>query len=161
MFTIERLKEVLNYDPLSGIFVWKISLTNSVPAGSIAGTEHNKGYLYVGIDGVKFYLHRLAWFYMTGEWPIEIDHEDLNKKNNVWTNLRKADRVSNGQNVKVKAVSSTGVKNVYFEERRNKYRVSVRANGKRNFVGYYLTLDEAEDAAEKFMIENHKDFFNM
>lgn len=154
MITLDRLKEVLEYDPATGIFTWKSS-------NLVAGFVHSGGYLETSINETKYYLHRLAWFYMTGEWPPnQIDHINGVKDDNRWCNLRLATRNQNGYNAKIKSNSSNVSKNVYYEKRRNKYRVSVRANGKRNFVGYFKTEDEAINASDAFMMKHHKEYFN-
>lgn len=159
MITIERLKEVLCYDPNTGLFIWKISPTNKVKIGDIAGSFHTGGYLQTSIDGVKYYLHRLAWFYMTGKMPAEIDHKNLNKADNKFDNLREATRTQNSLNTRVKRISKTKLKNVYYEKRRSLYRVSARLNGKRHFIGYYKTEDEANEVYEKWARQNHKEWY--
>lgn len=113
MLTNERLKEVLHYDSLTGMFTWKLSVTNSVRVGDVAGHVKNNGYAQVSIDGKKYYLHRLAWFYIYNVWPpvgYEIDHKDLIKNNNRIKNLRLSTRTTNNQNVIVKSISATQAK---------------------------------------------------
>lgn len=86
--TFERLNELLEYNPDTGVFSRLISNRRwkaGEPVGSVAGG----GYVILKLDGVKYYAHRLAWLYMTGEWPKQnIDHRDGDKANNRFTNLR-------------------------------------------------------------------------
>lgn len=90
--TSEVLREKLLYDPITGTFT---HLRNhaKVKAGQQAGSLDDRGYRQIVISGKFYYAHRLAWFYMTGEWPVsEVDHKNLEKDDNVWTNLRAATR---------------------------------------------------------------------
>ena len=68
--THNRVREVLDYNPATGDFVWKISPAKNVKVGSRAG-GNGKGnrYRYINIDGFEITASRLAWFYITGEWP--------------------------------------------------------------------------------------------
>lgn len=68
--TRERVREALDYDPVTGIFIWKISPARNVRAGAAAGTNNKgNGYRYIRLDGEEVTAARLAIFYMTGEWP--------------------------------------------------------------------------------------------
>lgn len=96
--TVERLREILHYDPETGIFVWRIQAKATRPIGSKAG--HNRGgYVQLCINQVRYYAHRLAWLYMTGDWPkFEIDHKNRIKNDNRWINLRDVTRSVNIRN---------------------------------------------------------------
>jgi hypothetical protein len=73
MLTVTRLREVLHYDPITGIFTWLVSLSNHV--GKVAGSLDGTGRVRIRVDGREYGAHRLAWLYMTGNWPVnEIDH---------------------------------------------------------------------------------------
>jgi hypothetical protein len=87
--THERVREVLDYNPATGVFVWKVSLSKNVKAGSDAGgIAKGTGYRYVTVDGVEIPAARLAWFYMTGEWPrTRVQFVDRDKSNLSFSNL--------------------------------------------------------------------------
>jgi Recombination endonuclease VII/HNH endonuclease len=87
--THERVREVLDYNPASGEFVWKVSLSKNVKAGAVAGGSFKiNGYRYVTIEGFEIPAARLAWFYMTGEWPrTKVQFVDGDKHNLRYTNL--------------------------------------------------------------------------
>lgn len=70
MLTQKRLREVLSYDPATGIFRWTITRGANAKAGFVAGSPDVKGYLRIMIDGVTYKSHRLAWLYVYGERPI-------------------------------------------------------------------------------------------
>lgn len=84
--TIERLKEALNYDPVTGVFTAAKS-SKGVPAGRRAGSVAANGYRYVILDGVTYLASRLAWFYVHGAWPRLIRFQDKNRDNAAIANL--------------------------------------------------------------------------
>src|SRR6266704_128840 len=99
MLTQQRLKELLSYDPLTGVFLWRVKRCNKMP-GDVAGCNKNRNYTVVYVEGKSYRAHRLAWFYMTGEWPATfLDHRDMNKHNNAWENLRLATKSQNQANI--------------------------------------------------------------
>ena len=143
--TLARLREVLDYDPATGIFRWKISAGSASP-GKIAGSDDGHGYVKIRIDGVAYFAHRLAWLLMTGRWPSRlIDHEDRNGLNNVWTNLRLATYSQNGANTGLRKDNKLGVKGV--EAAGDRFVVRFWANGKRHYFGSFNTLSEASSVA--------------
>lgn len=100
MLTQEQLKSVLRYDPELGVFIWLAPRTSGVKPGDEAGSlrgdrGRKKSSWRIRVFGRVYSRHRLAWFYMTGEWPEEIDHRDLDPTNDRWTNLRIATRSQN------------------------------------------------------------------
>jgi hypothetical protein len=69
-FSHEQVRQALDYNPATGAFVWKISPAKNVRAGSRAGgSGDTDGYRYIRLEGEEVTDGRLAWFYMTGEWP--------------------------------------------------------------------------------------------
>ena len=110
MLKHSRLLEVLHYDPLSGVFTWRVS-RNQVEVGAVAGHKNteDKDFIRITVDG-RFYLaHRLAWFYMKKRWPRkQIDHRDGDQSNNRFDNLRQATGQQNGFNRKVDARNKSG-----------------------------------------------------
>lgn len=66
--TVERLKELLDYDPESGVFTWRVDRNHNAKAGDIAGyVDKSIGYIRIRIDDVPHPAHRLAVIYHTGE----------------------------------------------------------------------------------------------
>jgi hypothetical protein len=89
--TQTRLKELLEYDPETGIFRWRIKPSNRVRVGQIAGNLDTYGNRQIRIDNKSYLAHRLAVLYVTGSWPTEdIGHRDLDNDNNAWGNLWQA-----------------------------------------------------------------------
>lgn len=146
MITYQRLREVLRYDPETGIFTWLVITSNRVLIGDVAGTL-NDDYLVVQIDGRKYRAHRLAWFYMTGEWPSDqIDHWDLNRANNRWENLRKATNSKNSANTRRPMTNTSGFKGVWLDKPTNKWRAKIQVRGEQRYLGYFDTPESAHHA---------------
>lgn len=156
MITLERLKEVVEYFPDNGQFIWKISTNKKIIIGSIAGGLDERGYVRIKIDGKKYRAHRLAFFYMTGRWPIEVDHIDLNCSNNKWNNLRECTRSENCCNIPVKSTNLCGHKGI--SKNGNKFSVEVAVNGIRNYIGLYNTIEDAIKARDKAATWFHGEF---
>ncbi len=154
--TAERLREVLDYDPLSGEFRWKISLSNRRSIGDRAGFSRHLGrYTQIRVDGKLYLGHRLAWLYVHGEWPKgEIDHSK--NYSNVITNIRIASSSQNKANTKRRSNNKSGFKGVGKRIHLKKpWRARICINGTENFIGYFPSALEAAiayDAAarEKF-----------
>jgi hypothetical protein len=144
--TVERLKELLHYDPETGVFTWKVRVAN-VPAGSIAGCNKER-YHFIGVDGREYRAHRLAWLYMTGEWPVEIDHRDTDGHNNRWANLRHATRIQNCRNTGLPKNSTSGSKGVYWSKDRQRWVAQITINKVRTGLGRFHTKERAAAASE-------------
>jgi len=150
-----RLRELLSYDEKTGIFTRLVAASNS-PVGSIVGCASKNGYLRCRLDGQLYYLHRVAFLYMTGSWPTsDIDHIDGCKANNSWANLRHATRKQNTQNISSHTSSISGVRNVYFDKPSGKWQVKIQANGRSHSFGYYADLTEAEAVARNAKRQLH------
>lgn len=92
ILTQVRVKELFNYDTITGVLRWKISLSNRAKAGTKAGhkdVRKSNAYLQVRIEGRIWYAHVIIWVWMTGKMPVfEVDHKDRHGLNNVWDNLQ-------------------------------------------------------------------------
>jgi hypothetical protein len=145
MLTIERLKDLLHYDPETGIFTWKVARSGT-SIGQIAGSTNGDGYDQTQIDSVAHKNHRLAWFYMTGEWPEHtIDHIDCDRRNNRFANLRHATRVENMQNQRT-AHSNNSSGFLGVSPFRGKFVAHIKVNGKRIYLGEFKDPKTAHDA---------------
>lgn len=139
--TAERLRELLHYDPSSGIFTWRVDRGVNKCKGNVAGTPDGGGHLMIRVDYRIYKAHRLAWLYMTGAWPSAlIDHKDHDKSNNRWTNIREADDRRNMWNGRSKQPKS-GHRGI--QKLGNKFAAFIY-EGKRGIcLGRFDELDEA------------------
>lgn len=148
--TQERLRELLFYDPLTGVFSWVRDQANQ-HKGERAGYYNDGRYIRITIDYVSYRAHHLAWFWMTGEWPSKfIDHRDLDKQNNVWANLREATKSQNHANRAQLSTNSSGLKGAHRYKAGAKYgkpwQAGIGVNGKRINLGHFSTAEEAHAA---------------
>lgn len=153
MLTAERLREVLRYDPEMGIFVWldHPQLTPQRRAryvGKRAGSKSGNDYRYIGVDGQIYCEHRLAWLYVTDEWPKDqVDHINCVRGDNRFSNLREATNGENMQNTGMKKNNTSGFKGVAWDARNKKFMAQIGMNGKLVWLGRF---DDPRDAAEVY-----------
>lgn len=97
--THDKLLRMLDYNPETGLFVWKQNRNRAAMKGMVAGTQNKTtGYVYIRIDGETHAAHNLAWFYIKKEWPIEIDHDNRIRHDNRFVNLINGTRIDNMKN---------------------------------------------------------------
>jgi hypothetical protein len=154
----ERLREVLDYDPEIGKFTWACSrLGRGCVRGKAAGCVKGEGYHYITIDGYGYLAARLAFLYMTGEWPeYEIDHINLIRTDNRWKNLRAASRKQNAANVPAHKDNQCGFKGV--KKCRGKWQARIMASGVNVHLGSFCSTKEAHAAYCAAAVRNFGDF---
>ena len=153
--TQARLKELLHYDPETGYFTRLVSRnSNNAVVGSRAGRRDGKGYIQIGIDGVKRLAHRLAFLYMTGEIPAVVDHVDRVRDDNSWRNLRPATPRENEGNKGLRADNTSGRRGVSWHRLTGKWVVQGRRDGRVIHLGLFTSLEEAAAAAQAWREEN-------
>lgn len=153
----DRLREVLHYCPDTGVFTWATKTNKRIVVGAEAGTLTNHGYVALKIDGERFLAHRLAFFYVTGEWPSEeIDHINGTRTDNRWANLRPCTSAENRQNQRrAHPGSSSGFLGVSWNARLEKWVAQIAIQGKRKYLGLFATEDEAQAAYVQAKREVH------
>ena len=153
-FSQSRLKELLHYDQATGIFRWITNRKGGPRAGDIAGKSLTNGYLRIGVDGKLYYAHRLAFFYMTGRWPDQIDHFSGDRIDNRWCNLRESDFTMNAQNRRTANPSNrVGLLGVTINKKAFVAQISV--GRKTIYLGSFNSAKDAHDAYIKMKRKLH------
>jgi len=151
--TQSRLKKLLHYDEKTGVFKRRTKASCRTNIGDIAGGYDAGGYLYIRVDGKRMKAHRLAFLYMTGSMPVEVDHINHDKKDNSWSNLRSATRTEQNRNHTRRIDNTSDKTGVTFSKREKKYRARISHEKKRISLGTFNTKDEAIKAREKAEIK--------
>lgn len=160
MVTQEFLKSVLNYDKDTGIFTWAVNKSKRCNIGDVAGHKDN-GYIRIEINNKAYRAHRLAWLYVYGEMPkLHIDHINSNRSDNRVSNLREATYQENSKNYSTPKTNTSGVKNVSWYKKLNKWVVSLGVNGKKKTIGYFDDIEFAELVAIEARNKYHMEFAN-
>ena len=145
--TQARLQQLLDYNPLTGIFVWKVT-RGKIRAGSIAGT-FNMGYMQIRIDYKIHKAHRLAWLYTTGETPVgEIDHINGDKIDNRIVNLRVVTSRQNNSNRRCHREGH--LVGTSLRKDLDRWVAHISINGRLKHIGFYDTQLEAHEAYQAY-----------
>lgn len=156
---IGYLKEILHYDPETGAFTWLVTRGRMAIEGAPAGTTTKKGGRRIGIDGRYYHAHRLAWFYVYGNWPEDqIDHRDLDSGNNRITNLREATNSQNGANKRRSDKNQSGYKGVAYKPVLGKWIAQIKHNTKVIHIGCFDDPALAHEAYAAKARELHGEF---
>ena len=137
--TRAELAETFAYNPDTGIFTWRCGKKE----GAVAGGLRTDGYLRIKYRGREYACHRVAWLFMTGEWPQILDHRDMNKTNNSWGNLREATPTENNANTVAKGDLGKGVT---FHRQAGRYQAQIKCKGKNHYLGLFSSVAEANAA---------------
>jgi len=165
--TAELVRSILDYDPETGVFTWRVRDVSLFPAGkaspehkaavwnkrwpgTTAGTPGTGGYVLIAIRDRLYKAHRLAWLYMYGRWPIAfIDHINGDTSDNRLANLREATRAQNSQNrAKQKTATSSRYLGVSWVSSKKKWSAEIMVNNRSHRIGLY---DQEEDAAAAYL----------
>lgn len=154
MITQKRLKELLHYNPDTGIFTW-LSAGQGRAIGRKAGGNNGGGYIRISINGNRYMAHRLAWLYEHNEWPEgEIDHINHNHSDNRIINIRAVSSADNTKNRPLNCNSASGICGVYWYKRSSKWVAQIGINGKVRTIGYYLSKAAAVAARKAIELEH-------
>jgi hypothetical protein len=138
--TLERVKELLEYQSISGEFVWR---TSGERAGWIDGQ-----YRRIKIDNVCILAHRLTWFWNYGVWPHNgMDHINGQCLDNRLENLRDATSSVSAFNRGRPRNNTSGI--VGVERAGGKWRARLGVNGSRIELGLFDNVRDAEAARRK------------
>lgn len=146
---VSVVREFLSYDPETGVFHWIKNTGYLNKVGRTAGCSTSMGYVQIGLRGNRLLGHRLAWLFMTGDWPKhEVDHIDGNRSNTRWSNLRAADRQQNARNVAIHSDNKSGLKGVSLT-RGFKWTAQICIDGRQTNLGRFVSKEEASVAYQQ------------
>ena len=165
MLTQSILKELLHYDPVTGIFTWKYRERKwfktyrsyrsycgkyvGKTAGASILSKEGKRYIHIMILGRDYLAHRIAWFYIYGEWPEgEIDHIDGNGENNRESNIRDVDALENGKNKRLPENNKSGRIGVGWHSRDKVWYALIKVKQKKIHLGTFKKINDAISARE-------------
>ena len=153
--TAEEARQLLDYDPDTGIFTWlrrhpstfknpkSATGWNTKYAGKPAGTPGLKsGYWRITINNRPVQSHRLAMTLALGAEPDgEIDHINGDRGDNRIANLRVVTRSENRRNIAIPKRNTSGVMGASLL--RGKWRAYICRGEKTIHLGSYETKAEA------------------
>lgn len=155
---LDSLKQILSYDPESGLFAWLCKPGIPRMPGLSAGWQNRNGYIRIQIGGRCYLAHRLAWLFMTGKWPRGmLDHINRKRNDNRWENLRGISASENQAN----RSATTGCKILpkgVTKSPANTYIANIYHNGKRHYGKRHKTMDEAAHAYNKMALKYFGEF---
>ena len=144
--TAERLREILHYDPETGIFTWRVRTSRCVKIGSECSHRGSIGYVVIQILSTPYSAHRLAWLHVTGSWPIGvIDHINGVRDDNRFCNLRDVSNTENLQNRRrPNKNTSSGFLGVHRVA--DAWVAQIGVNGRNTHIGIFKTPELAHAA---------------
>ncbi len=156
MLTQSELKAMLDYNPDTGAFTWKVA-HGSRTKGAPTGSNNGDGYLQIRIGGRVYFAHRLAFLWMTGVWPEhQVDHINGEGGDNRWCNLRDIPVAENAHNIGgPRSDNTSGFVGAWYDKRDNRWVSAIQVHGKRHNLGRFSTPEEAHAAYLKAKNELH------
>ena len=146
--TAETLRGLLDYDPETGEFRWRVNRGNRIKVGAAAGTVSSNSYAVIKINGMPFKAHRLAWMYAYDTWPNhDIDHINSDKRDNRIKNLRDVTRSVNMQNQeRAQKDNKSGLRGVSWNKNKKRWEAGISVNGRNEYLGSFDTTEAAHAA---------------
>lgn len=143
MLTREYVRNLFNYDLLTGKLTWKVFRKGTKGLGSEAGSKKEEGYRQVNIDGRLFYTHQIAFLYMLGSIPEQVDHDNHIRDDNRWVNLFPSSNKKNGRNQSLRVDNKSGVTGVSWDSKKKAWRSRIKVDGVDKHLGYWSDKDVA------------------
>jgi hypothetical protein len=148
ILTKEHLREFLRYNLSTGEWFWIKSPRSGISIGKKAGTKQTLGYMQIRFKGNHYLSHRLAFLYVLGWIPEQVDHINHDVTDCRWINLRAASSTKNNQNRSIGKNNSSGFVGVTFSKTHGKYIASIGIGGKRYHLGVFVDKQDAITARE-------------
>lgn len=150
---LETLCSLFKYDPESGDIFW-IAPGKGKIKKKAAGTQELSGYIGIVINGKRIRAHIIAWALYHNKWPDDqLDHINSVKCDNRIENLREATNKQNGKNFKIKSNNKSGVTGVTYDKINNKWRSTIKVDGKQISLGRFIHIEDAIKARRESEIK--------
>lgn len=157
--SVERLREVIEYDAITGVMVWKVDMAGRKTAGTVAGHVSQHGYRIVQIDGQAYPAHRIAFTIYFGRSPKQfLDHINCVRDDNRIENLREADAAQNARNSQISVRNKTGIKGVSLRVKTQRWVAQIRLNRKNITLGEFKDIEDAKAAYQAASKKLHGEF---
>lgn len=156
----EFLLKYFIYQPSNGRFRWRVSRSRQSKRLGDAGKVSSWGYRELKVEGNVFYVHRLAFFWLHGFWPEQVDHKNNIKSDNSASNLRAASQSQNQHNTSLRATNTSGIKGVCWDKRKGLWYSRIGVNGKVISLGYFPDKSSAACAVFSARNEYHGIYCN-
>lgn len=151
-----RLRELLHYDPETGVFTRRVTRNAIAKAGTVAGTLDRGGYVAIMVDGRRHKAHRLAWLYVYGKWPSGcLDHINRLTGDNRISNLREVTYSENQQNTLLQSNNTSGYRGVVWDHKKRRWKATIGINNRNQCLGNYRTPEEAFEAYKSAALKYH------
>ena len=141
--TQNQLKSQLHYNQSTGIFTHLHDRGNNKLKGITAGCKRPDGYTKINLNKIPYMAHRLAWLYVYGYMPTEIDHINGKRDDTRISNLREVTRQENMKNRRLSTRNKSGHQGVYYDKSRDKWAVQIAVDGKAKTIGRYKNKNDA------------------
>lgn len=160
MLSAVRLRELFVYDEQTGNFFNRID-RGRARAGKLAGCPNSEYYIVIRVDSVLHSVQRLAWLYVTGEWPLGlVDHKDGNRWNNKFDNLRDISHQWNAQNEKQPRSTNKLRTQGVIQKGTKRYVAAISIDGKTKYLGTFRTKSQARSVSRAAKILYHDGFIS-
>ena len=155
MLTQKKLKEMLHYEPNTGIFTW-LKPKQGRRKNGVIGHKCN-GYVYITISRKIYLAHRLAWFYVYGAWPEnQLDHEKHARDDNRIRKLSEATHQENQKNRSLNKNNKSGICGVSWHKQTKKWRASISVD--KNVINLGFFVDKFEAICSRLSANNKYGF---
>jgi hypothetical protein len=152
------LKDLLEYNPETGEFYWKVSTSPQTKVGERAGSVYSNGYRYIQIGNLDYRAGRLAWYFCTGNDTDQfVDHVNGIRDDERFANLRLATNSQNQANGWW-STNTSGFKGVSYQKSRGKWIAAITVNGVAKNLGRYTSIVDAAKAYKKAALEAWGEF---
>lgn len=149
----------LAYDPETGVFTCAAKYCDKIRVGQVVGSRMSHGYIEIRFDGRRYTGHRLAWWWMHGEWPKEVDHRNTIRSDNRIANLRSATHSKNVANAGRR--KSSGFKGVYPAPQPDRWHAKIKHNYKPIHLGVFVDEETAARAYDAAAVRHFGEFAHL